>query len=68
MSSQQEKRYDIWLLNSITELLHKVESGIEEEEAIEWLKAWNQDHRDCVCILALQQIEIPTTIRLANDG
>jgi hypothetical protein len=67
MGLRHDRKYDIWLIDSITALLYKVETGIEEEDAIEWLKEWNRNHRDCICIMALQEIAIPTTIQLAGN-
>lgn len=62
----EAKLYDVWLIDTITELLTKVDEELEEHEAIDWWREWNRTPQSCICVVAPRCVEMPQKLRLSR--
>lgn len=63
---QTEEVYDIWLIDSISENMVKIDEGLTQSDAIDWWREWQGDCCDAVCVLAPRSIQMPKTITIRH--
>lgn len=56
------KKYDIWLLDKVSETIIETENGLTISEAKQWWRLWNKLKSDCACIIVPQGFVIPETV------
>jgi hypothetical protein len=61
-------RFDVWLIDSVTAIMTLIEKDLAEGDALEWWNEWNKNHRNCVCVLAPSDVEIPESFKTINTN
>ncbi len=56
------KLFDVWILDSMSEQLIRVDRMLTYTEALEWQSKWMEADRKCIPVIVRQGYRIPSTI------